>query len=476
MRADMRRLGIPIALALIAWALPSCGGSASGVNPRMRAAPGASIRYHTVLRTLPPGRPGRTISAQSAVAVRDADAPDRYDVSVTWGPVHVSGEGGNLVQVDGTATARFVRDERRQIEGEPRVEGDIEAAADLARTASEEIVLPEAGLAIGDTWPLSPVTRTIAEGAAVTIPRTARLAEIADGLAHIEVTGHTEGGTLELHGVSVGVAATLEQSFRLRVADAILVEMRSASDVVTTTPAGRAVHREEAHVERVFGAPPPPERHAYRPGNQPSTCDQRLRAMRQRFERTPRGLDLDPWAIIDVEVPIRPTGEPIEEGGPILVGTDRESILGSLAMADVLHTVNVYVVAPDSVSDEELREWLGESIGAGIDIRRIVQGQVHPPSPEPSAEVVALERQMHQLHSIEPWQNEVRNLTALCDAAVEAYTVAEDADPAERAATLRQGLSSAYERCGCETTDLARLERTLDLRLGGPELGWESIR
>ncbi len=472
----MRRLGSMIALALLAGALPSCGGGAAGVTPRMRAAPGASIRYSTVLRTSPAGRPGRTVSAISAMEVRDG-APDRYDVSITWTPVHVSGEGGHVVPVNGSATARFTRDERRAIEGEPRVEGDVEAATDLLRVVTEEVVLPEGGLSVGQSWSLPAVTRTLADGSRVSIPRTARLAQVADGLAHIEVTGHAERAPLRVHGVEVAVEATLEQSFRLRVADAVLVEMRSESEVVTSSPTGRASHRESVRVERVFGAPPAPEPHRYEPGGRATACAQRLRGMRTRSERAPRAIDLDSLALAGVSVPVRPTGSPIDEVGPVLVGTDQESLVASAASTDVQHTVTVYVAAPESVSDEDLRTWLeGEVIGYGIEIRRIVQGSVSPPSPEPAAEVVALARRMREARSVEPWREEVRALTALCDVAYEAFEAAESAEPGARAGALRQGLLEAYERCGCETTDLARLERTIDLRVGGPELAWEPLR
>ena len=337
-------------------------------------------------------------------------------------------------------------------------------------------MLPVEALSIGDTWELSPVTRSLDSGVAVTIPRTARLVEVDEGVARIEVSGETEPGAVELHGVSVQMAASAEQTYRLRVADAVLVRMQGSSRVTLTTPTGSATHRWESLVERVLGTPPDPEPHGFEPGNHPSACASRLRAMEQRFELAPRNLDFDVWATLDVDVPVRPSGQRIDEAGPILVGMDEETLLGSVGGADVEHTVTVYVVAPTDVSDEDLRGWLGELIAPGIEIRRVVQGQVHPPSPEPGAEVVALDQRMHGAHSLDPWRDEVRSLIALCDAAVEAYAVAEAAEPARRAAAMREGVIGAYQRCGCESTDLARLERTLDLRLGGPELGWEPIR
>ncbi|MCZ7687584.1 MAG: hypothetical protein M5U28_56140 [Sandaracinaceae bacterium] len=471
------RLGAPLALALsLAPALGSCGGATAGIQPRVRAAPGASIRYHTVLRTLPFGRPGRTISAVSALTVRDAAAEDRYDVTVTWTPVHVAGEAGHVVPVNGQARASFVRDARRRVEGALRVEGDVEAAHDLARVLEEEIVLPDGALAPGASWPLPEVTRTLGDGSRVTIPRTARLASVDDGVARIEVAGRAEGGSLSVHGVSASVDATLSQTFRLRVADALLVEMESRSEIVLSTPTGRATHREEALVSRVFGAPPGPEAHGYRPGGHPSACESRLRAMRTRFDRTPRNVDLDAFALASVDVPVRPTGEPLDEVGPVLVGTDDETLIGATATNDVVHTVTVYVAAPPELADDDLRTTFDGIIGAGIDIRRIVRGQVHPPSPAPSEEVLALARRMREARSVEPWRAEMQALTALCDAAAEAYELAEAAEPAQRAAAMRQGLLAAYERCGCDSTDLARLERTLDLRLGGPDLAWEPVR
>ena len=76
----------------------------------------------------------------------------------------------------------------------------------------------------------------------------------------------------------------------------------------------------------------------------------------------------------------------LDEPGPILVGMDEETLLGAAAVADVQHTVTVYLVAPQTVSDADLRGWLSGVIAPGIEIRRVVPGQVHPPSPEPSAE------------------------------------------------------------------------------------------
>ncbi len=464
----------PLLAALaLALAVPSCGGGSSGIRPRYHAATGSALRYHTVLRTLPAGRPGRTISAASTVAVRNAGTA--HEVTVTWAPVHVAGEGDSLVEVRGEAVARFVRDERRRIEGQPRVEGEVEAAGDLARLLAEDVVLPEAALSIGDTWPLDPIERPTRGDGRVMIERTARLEAVEDGVARIAVTGETSGARTEVGGVAIDVTARVAQTYRIRVADAVLVELESRSEVALATPVGRAVDVEEAHVTRVLGTMPAPERHGVAPGNHPGPCGQRLRAMGQRFERTPRAIDVDVWAGLDVTVPVRPSGQPIDEPGPILVGMDEETLLGAAATSDVAHTVTVYVVAPDSVSDAELRGWLDGVIAPGIELRRVVQGQVHPPSPEPSAEVVALDRRMHESHSVDPWRAEVRSLIALCDEAVEAFEVAEAAEPAERAATLRRGLLSAFTRCGCETTDLARLERTLDLRLGGPELGWEPV-
>jgi len=471
----LRRLLAIVALGLLGGALPSCGGGAGGITPRYRAATGSSIRYHTVLRSLPAGSPGRTISAASTVAARTTDAADRYAITVTWSPVHVAGEGGHLVEVQGAAVATFTRDARRRIDGAPRVEG-VEAGAALSRTLTEGLVLPAGALTIGQAWELSPIARSLDSGAAVTIPRRARLAEVADGVATIEVRGETEPGPVDVHGVSVQMTASVEQTYRLRVADAVLVEMEGRSRVTLTSPTGRATHRWESHVERVLATMPDPEPHGFEPTEHPSACTSRLRAMGQRFELAPRNLDFDVWATLDVDVPVRPSGQRIDEAGPILVGMDEETLLGAVGGADVEHTVTVYVVAPTDVSDEDLRGWLDELVAPGIEIRRIVQGQVHPPSPEPAAEVVALDRRMHEAHSVDPWRTEVRSLIALCDAAVAAYDEARQAEPADRAAAMRGGLLEAYQRCGCESTDLARLERTLNLRLGGPELGWEPLR
>lgn len=460
-------------LAALALVIPSCGGGAGGaVRPRYHAATGSALRYFTVLRTLPSGRPGRTISAASTVAVRRAG--DAFDVTVTWRPVHVAGEGDSLVEVHGDAVARFVRDERRRIEGAPRVEGDVEAAHDLARLLSEDVVLPDAALNVGDTWPLDPVERPTRGDGRVSIPRTARLEAVEDGVARVSVEGSTTS-TLERDGASIDVAASVAQVYRVRVADAVLVEAESRSEVALSTPVGRAVDVEEAHVTRVLGTMPRPERHAFDPGHHPQVCGQRLRAMGQRFERTPRAIDFDVWAGLDVTVPVRPSGQTIDEPGPILVGMNEETLLGAAATSDVAHTVTVYVVAPGTVSDADLRGWLDGVIAPGIELRRVVQGQVHPPSPEPSAEVRALDGRMHAAHSVDPWRAEVRSLIALCDEAVEAFELAEAGEPNARAAAMRQGLLAAFTRCGCETTDLARLERTLDLRLGGPELGWEAV-
>lgn len=462
------------ALALFT-ALPSCGGGGGGaIRPRYQAATGSSIRYHTVLRTLPAGRPGRTISAASTVAVRRAG--DDFAVTVAWSPVYIAGEGGTRVEEEGRAGATFTRDARRRLAGEPQVIDDVEAAHVLARLLREDLELPDGEIAIGDTWSLPPVQRPTRGDQQVTIERTARLEGVEDGLARVEVTGSATGATVEHAGATIGVEATVHQVFRLRVADAVLVEMQSESEVALSTPTGRAVDREEAHVERVLGSAPTPEAHGYEPGNHPSTCGQRLRAMGQRFERAPRSIDFDRWAGLDVTVPIRPSGQPIDEPGPILVGMDEETLLGAAAVADVQHTVTVYVVAPQTVSDADLRGWLSGVIAPGIEIRRVVQGQVHPPSPEPSAEVLALDGRMHATHSVDPWRAEVRSLIALCDEAAEAFELAEAGEPNDRATAMRQGILRGFQRCGCEATDLPRLERTLDLRLGGPELGWEPVQ
>jgi hypothetical protein len=138
--------------------------------------------------------------------------------------------------------------------------------------------------------------------------------------------------------------------------------------------------------------------------------------------------------------------------------------------------VVTYLVAPETVTDRQLRQWLQTTIAPGIEIRRIVQGQVHPPSPAQSAEVVQLRRNMQEQHSVELWNDAVRPLVVLCDEALEAFELAQAAPPDDRGSQMRRGLLAAYARCGCESTDLPRLERTLDLRLGGPELAWEPVR
>ncbi len=411
------------------------------------------------------------------MSVRRGAEPGLHEVTVTYAPVHVAGEGSSIVEVRGEATARFVRDPRRQIVGEVEVGGDIEAAQELSALLGVGVVLPEGGIDVGQRWPLAPIARAVSgEGAgSLSIPRTATLIEVTGGVAQIAVEGSAEPMTVRHQGATVSVEATIEEVYRLRVADAVLVERRSTTEVVFSTPLGRAVDTTEVHVRRVLGAAPAPEAHGYEPGHHPSACAQRLRAMGQRFERTPRGIDFDLWAGLDVEVPVRPSGRPIDEPGPILVGMDEETILGSAAASDVAHTVTVYVVAPLDVSDGDLRRWLDQVIAPGIEIRRVVSGQVHPPSPARGAEVIDLFGRMHEEHSIEPWVDAVRELTAICDPAAEAVAVAEASEPSSRATVLRQGILRAYERCGCDNTDLARLERTLDLRLGGPELGWEPV-
>ena len=407
--------------------------------------------------------------------MRRGATPGLHDVTVTYAPVHVAGEGSGIVEIQGNSTAHFVRDARRQVTQEIEVRGEVEAAHELSQLIRVGMVLPEGELNVGQSWALAPFSRSLAGQEDVSIPRTATLTEVADGIAVIAVEGRAEAAEVSHHGATASVLATIEEVYRLRVGDAVLVERETTAEVVLTTPTGRAVDRTEAHVERVFSSSPAAERHGYEPGHHPSACAQRLRAMGQRFEQTPRGIDFDRWAGLDVEVPVRPSGQPIDEPGPILVGMDEETILGSAAASDVAHTVTVYVVAPIEVDDRDLRTWLDQVIAPGIEIRRVVQGQVHPPSPPRGPEVDAVRAQMHAAHSVEPWTSAVRPLIALCDQAVEAFEVAEASEPASRATTLREGLLRAYERCGCESTDLARLERTLDLRLGGPELGWEPV-
>ncbi|MBX3273447.1 MAG: hypothetical protein KF729_24500 [Sandaracinaceae bacterium] len=457
--------------ALALW-LSACGGSGSGaaIQPRYDAASLSATRYHTVLVLQPSGRPGRTISAASTVAVQRAGAG--FDVSVEWSPVHVAGEGGSLAQAPGEARARFTLDARRRMSAAPVVEGD-DAAHALARALAEELVLPEHPVAPGQTWPLPPVTRAAGE-ATITIERVARLGAVVDGVAHVEVTGQSRGARVELAGVAIDVEATLAQSFRMRVADAAIVEMRSTSELARRTAVGRVVDRESAHVVRVLGAPPAPSTHAPAAAHA-GPCAARLSAMAQRLERTPRGVDLDATIAANVAVPVRPTGEPIDEPGPVLAGVDEETLLGAAGGADLVRTVAVYVMAPEAVADRELRRWLAGVVAPGIELRRVVRGQVHPPSPAAPPEVEALARRLRGAGSIEPWRAEVRALLALCDEALAAFEAAEALPAAERARASRQGILRGMTRCGCDATDLVRLERTLDLRFGGPELGWEPM-
>ena len=90
--------------------------------------------------------------------------------------------------------------------------------------------------------------------------------------------------------------------------------------------------------------------------------------------------------------------------------------------------------------------------------------------------MVQLARNLRERHSIDEWNDAVRSLVVLCDEALEAFELAQAATPEERGSQMRGGLLAAYARCGCGSTDLPRLERTLDLRLGGPELAWEPVR
>lgn len=463
-------------LVPLLWVLPSCGGGlGSGeIRPRYRAATGSVIRYQTVLRTLPAGRPGRTVSAATRVSVRRTDDAEVFDVSVRYGPVHVAGEGGSMAEEQGHAVATFRRDVRRRLVSDPVVEGDVEAAHELARLLREDVIFPDGTLRVGDTWSLPAVERPLPGEGTVSIERTARLEEVANGVARIIVSGESSGASVERAGVQLAVEATIEQTIRVRVADAVLIELESESEVRIRSETGSAVHRERAEVRRVMGTAPGPEAHDWR-SHVDASCQSRLRAMRQRFERAPQNIDLDRYSTVAIEVPVRPSGQPIDEAGPILVGIDEETILGSAAAEDVQHTVVTYAVAPVTVTDTQLAGWLESVIAPGIEVRRIVQGQVHPPSPAQSGEVVALERRMRESHSVDVWNDAVRALVVLCDEAYEAFELAQMSEPHARGTQLREGILRAYERCGCESTDLPRLERTLDLRLGGPELGWEPL-
>ncbi|HJL15978.1 MAG TPA: hypothetical protein RMH99_09990 [Sandaracinaceae bacterium LLY-WYZ-13_1] len=481
----MRRTTILAASVLAGLVLvPACAPDPLEPGPgeillRYEPAVGSTIRYHTVLREVPGDRAGRTVSASSRMRTRSAGARGARALEVTFDEVHLAGEGGSAVDVPGEIEVRLVRDALHRPAGEPEVAGaDVEAAADLVRHLRESLVFPRLPFGVGDTWELPPLARPLPDGSTARFVREARLVEVNDGVARIAVTGRAEAPDFELGGATVSVGGDSRERFDVRVADGLLIERTSQAELrlVARLPDGTEVgtlaHRTRARTRRLAGATPSPEPHDWRPDRPDSGCVARLEAMERRFDHAPRGPELGGVAASDMRFPVRGDARDVTDPGPVIVGVDEETILGALAGADLRRALVAYVVAPVDVEDHDLRVWL-DSVPATVELRRLAIRQVHPPSPPSSEAIASLAAAMRDAEDrASTWRRATAALVALCGPAREAVQGAGALEGSERAAAVRGAVVEAFGRCGCEATDLQRLERTLDLRLGGPHVGW----
>lgn len=471
----------PWAALCLLGLLPSCGGSGleGTIQPRYRSATGSLARYRVTVREVPAGRPGRTITARANLVVQSAEG-GAHRVEARFTDLHFARETGGPVASDASPTLSLTLDERRRVqEGieTPQAEG-VDA---LARVLQEGIVLPEEPVATGEPWELPPIERLLPNGETLSIPRTARVTGQDDeGIASIEAEGSAQVGPFGLDGATVNAEGRVEQQFRVRVADGALVDALTSTEVELTASLteeidiGRAIHRQRWRMQRLSDATGGPADHDWRPDVPGQECGASLDAMRRRFAQAPRNIDLDPLIPLDFEPPQRSDRRPIEEDSPLVIGTDRESLLASLSNVDLDRAVAFYVLAPRDLSDADLRE-IFELVPSTVQIRRLSTAQIVPPSPPRPAGIVRLRGRMRR-EGIEPWNETMRALVALCAQASTAYTEAMQAPPNERAARLRDGIVEAYGRCGCETTDLGRLERVIDLRVGAPQIGWAPLQ
>lgn len=475
-----RSLSILVSIFALVAACGGAGVAPGAIQPRYEAMTGSRIRYHIVLRTVPADREGRTVSTNANVAVRRARG-DVFDTQVSYDDVHLSGDRGSLVEEPGVATLSFERDARLQMRGEPTIAGDtMEATPSLAQLFREGLVLPESAVGPGGTWEIPPVEREVHEGVTIAIPRTATLVEVVDGVASIEVQGSAGRDPIDVDGATIGVAGTITETYRLRVSDGLVIESESTSEVrlgaqaADGTELGHVAHRQRSSVERFVGRAPRPAPHDWRPDRPGSVCAARVDGMGRRFAQAPRGVDLDPMAFFEVRLPSRTDGQRIEEAGPLLLGIDEETFLGALQGTDITHGTLAYIVAPEAASDYVLAAWLSD-VPRYVELRRVVRGHSDPPSPPLPEGITALAAQLRSERSMDPWTSALAPLIALCRDAREAYQMSMMAEPNERTAQLRDGVHRAFARCGCDATDINRLERVMDLRLGSPDLRWVSI-
>lgn len=447
------------------------------IEPRYRSATGSLSRYRVVVRDVPTGRPGRTISARADVTVRSAsDAANT--VEARFGDVTFAREEGNPVTSSTPITLRYQLDARRQLAEAPELP-EAEGAAELARVIQEDLVLPDRAVAPGETWELPPLTRTLPGGASLSIPRTARYVSTdSEGIATVDVEGTGQSAAFEVGGAQVTPEGRVEQHFRVRAADGALVEAESSTEVQLTaalsdgTAIGTSIDRTRHHLQRLSDATGGAAAHDWRPDVPGGECGAALDAMGRRFAQAPRGIDLDVLVPTDIEPPSRPDRAPIEEPAPILIGDDEASLMAALGTAEV--DTALYVLSPRQLSDLDLRRILAD-VPAFVQIRRLSVAQTVPPSPPRPAGIVALRGQMRR-GGLDVWDQTMRALLALCPQASEAYTSALEAEPNARAAQMRDGVHAGIARCGCGVTDMGRLERVMDLRLGPPQLGWAPLQ
>lgn len=484
----LSRLLAAMAASTVLLTLPSCGGP--GVNEpgsgqvllRYEPAVGGNIRYHTVLRSVPADVPGRTVSATSTVTATSEPSPGVYDVRVSFEEVEVAGERGSTVTVPGPNLVTMRRDIRNEEQGSANVEG-AEVAATLAAFLAEELVFSPNVIGVGDTWELPPVQRALPFGGEATIPRSARLTGVEGGIATIAITGEVRGEAHRHGAARVAVDGSVEETARVRVADGLLIERDVTTEVTMRSlledgsEVGTLTQRERAHTQRTVGAAPGSEAHDWRPDRSDSSCTARLDAMRRRSDQAPRGVDFGMLAALQIEWPIIADAQEVDEPGPLLVGIDEETILGALAGADLDRALVAYVLVPASVSDEVLAGWLSD-VPRMIELRRLVHRPVDPPSPPMTPPVEQLARSMRSdsEHRAELWTAAAQPLVVVCRTAAEAVEMIDGLEPAERARATRTAIHEAFVRCGCDATDVSRLEHVLDLRFGGPNVGWQSLR
>lgn len=480
-----RRLG-PV-LWLLSLTAVSCGRGPLTPGPgqlllRYEPAVGSSTRYHVVIRDVPGDRPGRTVSAIRILSY-GRDPEDRVTgVDAAHTRVFLAGEGGSLVELP-ELTIALRRDELGHLHGVELPDDRGEAAGELGRDLAEGVTFPELPVGVGDTWELPSIERALPDGSSVPVTRQARLVGVDDGVARVEVTGHPEDRVLELNGARVAVAGELEQRFDVRVADGLLIEgvgfteLRLRSMLSDGSELGVIAHRTRMRTRRVSGAAPEPVAHDWRPDRPDSTCMARLTAMERRFERAPRQVDLGGLAASEMSFPVRGDARDVDEVGPVIAGVDEETMLGALAGADVRRAMVLYVAAPADVPDDELGAWFG-TVPSMVELRRLAIRQVNPPSPPSPPAIDALAAAMREEGGPGngAWSRAFSPLIALCGEARDGLREAHALAASERPADLRAALVRAFGRCGCGATDLARLERTLDLRFGGPHLGWVSLR